>query len=92
MFSLRRQHRQQIEELEDEADVAAPELGQLRVAQRGDLGRVDPDLARVGRSSPASMCISVDLPEPDGPITAVSSPDDSERDAAQRVHGCSPSP
>ena len=28
----------------------------------------------VGRSSPARMCISVDLPEPDGPITAVSLP------------------
>ncbi len=25
-----------------------------------------------GRSRPARMCISVDLPEPDGPITAVS--------------------
>ena len=28
----------------------------------------------VGVSSPARMCISVDLPEPDGPITAVSFP------------------
>ena len=28
----------------------------------------------VGLSSPARMCISVDLPEPDGPITAVSRP------------------
>jgi hypothetical protein len=28
----------------------------------------------VGRSSPARMCIIVDLPEPDGPMTAVSSP------------------
>ena len=28
----------------------------------------------VGLSSPAKMCISVDLPEPDGPITAVSLP------------------
>ena len=26
----------------------------------------------VGLSSPASRCISVDLPEPDGPMTAVS--------------------
>ncbi len=32
------------------------------------------------------MCISVDLPEPDGPITAVSLPAlDLERDAAQRA-------
>jgi hypothetical protein len=28
----------------------------------------------VGLSSPARMCINVDLPEPDGPITAVSWP------------------
>ena len=28
----------------------------------------------VGLSSPARMCISVDLPEPDGPITASRSP------------------
>src|SRR4029450_4951414 len=28
----------------------------------------------VGRSSPARMCISVDLPEPDGPMTAVRRP------------------
>ena len=32
------------------------------------------------------MCISVDLPEPDGPMTATSSPGaTSSRDAAQRV-------
>ena len=32
------------------------------------------------------MCISVDLPEPDGPITATSSAArDVERDAAERV-------
>ena len=28
----------------------------------------------VGLSRPARMCISVDLPEPDGPITAVNWP------------------
>jgi hypothetical protein len=28
----------------------------------------------VGRSSPASRCMSVDLPEPDGPMIAVNSP------------------
>ena len=31
----------------------------------------DPD---VGGSRPARMCIIVDLPDPDGPMTAVSSP------------------
>ena len=33
------------------------------------------------------MCISVDLPEPDGPVTATNSPGcDVERHAAQRAH------
>jgi len=31
-------------------------------------------LPPVGVSSPARMCISVDLPEPEGPMTATSSP------------------
>ena len=42
----------------------------------------------VGWSRPARMCMSVDLPEPDGPMTAVRRPrGDVERDAAQRVDG-----
>ena len=82
---LRGQHRQQVEELEDEADVLAPQLRQLRVVQLADRGAGDrrPSPA-VGLSRPARMCISVDLPEPDGPITAVSSPlCDLDRDAAR---------
>ena len=40
----------------------------------------------VGWSRPARMCMSVDLPEPDGPMTAVRlAAGDVERDAAQRV-------
>ena len=31
-------------------------------------------LPEVGRSRPARQCISVDLPEPDGPMIAVKSP------------------
>ena len=43
---------------------------------------------RSGWSRPARMCISVDLPEPDGPMTAVSWPrGDVDGDAAQRVDG-----
>ena len=42
----------------------------------------------VGASSPPARLSSVDLPEPDGPITATSSPSSTvEADAAQRVHG-----
>ena len=40
----------------------------------------------VGLSRPARMCMSVDLPEPDGPMTAVRRPSgDVDRDAAQGV-------
>ena len=42
----------------------------------------------VGWSRPARMCINVDLPDPDGPITAVRRPfGDVDRHAAQRMHG-----
>src|SRR2546423_10085193 len=43
---LRRQHREQVEELEDEADVLTPELRQLRVVQLRDVRAVDVDVAR----------------------------------------------
>ena len=47
----------------------------------------------VGLSSPARMCIKVDFPDPDGPITAVSRPrgtsTDTPRSASTAV---SPSP
>jgi hypothetical protein len=47
----------------------------------------------VGRSSPAKMCISVDLPEPDGPITASSSPSLTESETPRRAStAVSPSP
>ena len=43
---LRREHREQVEELEDEADVAAPELRQPGVAERAEGRAVDPHLTR----------------------------------------------
>ena len=43
---LRGQHRQEVEELEHEADVTAAELRQLAVAELRDRGAVDPDLTR----------------------------------------------
>ena len=71
---LRGQRRQQVEGLEDEADVAAAQAGELL----SDIAVMSsPPIvhaAGVGRSSPASRCISVDLPEPDGPMTAVNWP------------------
>ena len=72
----RGQHRQQVVELEDEADVpraparrAAPPR-QLVDALAADLDRCPP----VGVSSPPIRLSSVVLPEPDGPISARKSP------------------
>ena len=42
---LRRQHREQVEELEDEADVATPELREVVVLERRDVDAVDLDRA-----------------------------------------------
>ena len=64
------EHRQQVEELEDEADVLAPELRQVAVAERGDLGarrssrcRRSAGRARRGCAS-ASTCPSPTAPSP----------------------------
>ena len=47
----------------------------------------------VGRSSPAANCSSVDLPEPDGPMTAVNVPRrERQRDAVERAHGAVAAP
>ena len=46
MFSSARQHRQQVEELEDEAELVAAQLGQLAVVEAGDLVAVERDRAR----------------------------------------------
>ena len=47
----------------------------------------------VGRSSPASRCMSVDLPEPDGPMTAVNWPTGTLREMPRSARTAdSPSP
>ena len=52
--------------------------------------RTDPE---VGRSSPASRCMSVDLPEPDGPMTAVNWPAGTSSETPRRASTAeSPSP
>jgi hypothetical protein len=66
--------RHEVERLEDEAD---PTTAQI-VSSRSDspVISVSPIHARplVAPSSPAMMCMSVDFPEPDGPMIAVNSP------------------
>ena len=47
----------------------------------------------VGLSSPARMCMSVDLPEPEGPMTAVSCPVGTSSETPRRaLTAVSPSP
>ena len=61
--------------LEDEPDPGRPQRGELAVAQLGDVEAGDRAPSRcVGRSSVPIRCSSVDLPDPDGPTIATSSP------------------
>jgi hypothetical protein len=63
------QCRQQIEELKDESDIVAPHAGQIVVGQPIEHSAVDEDLAVVGLSSPPIRFRSVDLPDPERPMT-----------------------
>jgi hypothetical protein len=71
----RREHRNQVELLEDEADVLVAPMRDLRGrsyrASAWPSTRISPEL---GRSMAAIRCSSVDLPEPDGPISTTNSP------------------
>ena len=86
---LGREHRQQVERLEDEADAVAAQPGQRVVVEAGDLGVAEAGRARRSAvSRPASRCIRVDLPEPDGPMIAVNAPGgEVDVDAVERADG-----
>ena len=64
----------QVEVLEDVADRRTPHPGAAVRAQRREVGALDRDVPDVGLSSPPARVSSVDLPEPDGPMIATSSP------------------
>ena len=71
----RRQHRHQVVELKDEADVPRPPVGELRFVERRDVHRRPRAASPAsGLSIPAIRLSSVLLPEPDGPISATKSP------------------
>ena len=71
----RGQARDQVVELEDEADVLAPVAGQLRPRRRrSGRDRESAPSRCVGTSRPPRMLSSVDLPLPDGPSRTTSSP------------------
>jgi hypothetical protein len=71
-------HRQlvdQIEALEDEADILLADVGELRLGKPGHLDPVeDVGAARRAESSIPSTLSRVDLPQPDGPMIATNSP------------------
>ena len=79
-FSSRRERRQQVVELEDEARcVRAAERGDVAFGERRGLAARRSVAPAVGGSSRPIRLSSVDLPEPDGPISAVNSPGASTR-------------
>ncbi len=61
---------EQIEGLEDEADLLVADTGELVVVELGDVVAVEPILALGGESRQPMRFISVDFPEPDGPMMA----------------------
>jgi hypothetical protein len=71
--------------LEHEPDAAGSQRGELTVIELADVELVDPDLALVWRSSVPMTCSRVDLPEPEGPTIATSSPRRTERDTPRRA-------
>ncbi len=65
---------EQEELLEYQPDVAGSQDRERAVVHGGDLGAGDRTEPVLGRSRVATMWSGVDLPEPDGPVTATSSP------------------
>ena len=64
-----------------------------RVVEARDVDAGDVTSPDVGLSSPARMCISVDLPEPDGPMTAVRRPSSMSTETPRSAStAASPSP
>ena len=67
----RRQRRDQVEELEDEADLLAAQPREAVLVELRDVHAVDERSRPLeGASSPAMSPSSVDLPLPDGPVIA----------------------
>ena len=71
---LRRGARQQVEALEDEAEVAPAQARALVARQALDVHAAEQVLASVGVSRQPMTFIAVDLPEPLGPMMATNSP------------------
>ena len=71
----RRHGRDQVEGLEDDADIAAAKARERVLVEAGQIARRPTATEPVSaRSSPAMTISSVDLPEPDGPTRPTASP------------------
>ena len=66
--------RHQVVGLEDEPDVHATQEGAISIAHLVQRLAGDVHLSALTSSSPAATFMNVDLPEPEGPITAVKPP------------------
>ena len=87
------QGRHEVEGLEDEADLVAPQQREVLLGECREVRFPDEDLPLVSRSSPARQCINVDLPEPEGPMIAVNCPWSNETSTLRRAVTCvSPEP
>src|SRR5262249_34504385 len=70
----RRGARQQVEALEHEADLLVADVGQFVLDMRETSLPSRKYWPLVGRSRQPTMCMNVDLPDPDGPVTHTNSP------------------
>ena len=79
--------RQQVVGLKDKSDLPVADTGQLNLVQLADILAIQDVLPRVGWERQPRMCISVLLPEPEGPMMATNSPRfDRDADAVERGH------
>ena len=69
-----REFRQQVVELEHEADIAIPESDEIGIGHLRHAVIADVDDAGIGRPDRPSKCSSVLLPTPDAPMIATISP------------------
>ena len=82
----------QEELLEDEPDLPGPQRDSSRSLSRAASTPPIRTTPLLGRSSVPMTCRSVDLPDPEGPTIATSSPRRTEKDTPRRAGtgGCSP--
>ena len=77
---------EQAEVLEDEADLPVAQLGAPVAVEARDVLAVEEVAARtMGRSSRPRMFMSVDLPEPEAPTTAMKEPGAMSRSTPRRA-------